>query len=168
MYVPYLGRFCRCRHVFVHAPYRVSRPHRSQPPQSTVDNRKSAIGDSAAPFAGLLKNRILFSTNEAGMCMKTNKTRTKDMSNVGYLARTDQDSVENSGYVATFGVESRLLETSFGGMSHEFHPARTFRKRPAGRLSGTRRPGNLPREATICMKKQGLRGNMRDFQEIVC
>jgi hypothetical protein len=39
-------------------------------------HRKSTIGNSAFPFAGRLEKRILFSTFEAGMYMKTNKTRT--------------------------------------------------------------------------------------------
>jgi hypothetical protein len=50
-----------------------SRRHR----MATNETRQPTIGNSAHPISGSSKEGILFSTNEAGMHMKTNKTWTK-------------------------------------------------------------------------------------------
>ena len=47
-----------------------SRRHR----MATIETQQPTIGNSAHPNSGCSENGDLFSTIEAGMCMKTNKT----------------------------------------------------------------------------------------------
>ena len=107
----------------------VSRPDRSQPPQSkignlgsTIQNRISKIANRQLRFScwRVPRNkRILFSTFEAGMCMKTNRTRKNDMPIGRQLRRTKSDFADNCSSVRTNWVES-------GGLSERIWTGRTM------------------------------------------
>jgi hypothetical protein len=63
-----------------------------------------------------LAHKKTFITNEAGMCMKTNKTWTKCTKKVGHLSLTfghlgqsDTDFAENRSFFVLVCAESRLL-----------------------------------------------------------
>src|SRR5271157_1068767 len=52
-------------------------------------------------------------TSEAGMCIKTNKTKTKCLGKVGHLRLTDTNFAEKSGFVTTICRLSSLFKDLF-------------------------------------------------------